>query len=147
MRCLGVFMRRSAIVYCVITLAYVLEGHLYAENPYSWSDPSGIGPTPALYISCDSLERDSALTAFSDGLSPGRSDAYFSRSLDRGTSWSDPVLLGTGDSRYGANIFRVHADVDGSVYVAWVSHSVFLNVSHDGGVTWKPRPVDFGFSL
>ena len=56
----------------------------------------------------------------------------YCRSADRGSSWSAPVLIGTGSNP------QVTATSNGTVYVAYGSGSdVVVRRSQDGGVSWE----------
>jgi hypothetical protein len=66
----------------------------------------------------------------------------FTRSLDGGKTWSEPVGV-TDDSDFGSHNFHaLHAGADGALYVTWLDgregvSSVFLTRSTDGGATWS----------
>ena len=66
----------------------------------------------------------------------------FTRSLDGGRTWTDPVSV-TDDGEFGSHNFHaLHAGADGALYVTWLdsregTSSVFLTRSTDGGATWE----------
>lgn len=75
----------------------------------------------------------------------GNSEIYFSRSVDNGVSWSNPVNISkTSDN---STLPAVTVDKLGHIYVAWVEsiyfrtkagYSSFIYFSHstDGGISW-----------
>jgi hypothetical protein len=66
----------------------------------------------------------------------------FTRSVDGGVNWTDPVSV-TDDAEFGSHNFHaLHAGGDGALYVTWLdsregTSSVFLTRSADGGATWE----------
>jgi hypothetical protein len=79
-----------------------------------------------------------------------KSALRFVRSLDQGTSWSEPISVNEGE-RFGSHNFHaLLAGPGGVVFAAWLSSTagksgVWLRRSQDGGVTWGPaRSIDTG---
>lgn len=75
-----------------------------------------------------------------------RSALRFSRSDDRGRTWSEPASVNEGE-RFGSHNFpALLAGPGGSVWAAWLSSSrgrsgVWLRRSVDGGRTWAPATL------
>lgn len=75
-----------------------------------------------------------------------RSALRFSRSDDRGRTWSEPASVNEGE-RFGSHNFHaLLAGPGGSVWAAWLSSSrgrsgVWLRRSTDGGRTWTPASL------
>lgn len=79
-----------------------------------------------------------------------RSALRFTRSLDGGRTWSEPVSVNEGE-RFGSHNFHaLLGAAGGRVYAAWLSagregSSVWLRSSADGGRTWdSARSIDLG---
>ncbi|HOH21538.1 MAG TPA: sialidase family protein [Anaerolineaceae bacterium] len=113
-----------------------------------WSDPVDISQEntgaakPVLFI--DDQDYLHAIWEASDqgGGAYGRverpSYIVYTRSTDGGTTWSEPINLGTGvdESRNPA----ISQDANGQLIVAWLElpdDEVFYQISTDGGETWS----------
>lgn len=91
-----------------------------------------------------------------------RSDTriYLRRSLDRGKTWADPVLISTPEEGEHQTYFpQIIASPDGQIYVAWTEDEfranaaaqpeglvkpdrfIAVNRSLDYGQTWLPQPI------
>lgn len=78
----------------------------------------------------------------------GRSDVYFNRSADGGSTWmAAETRLDTGSAAGAANSFTPRIAAAGNtVYVTWIDErdgngDVYFNRSLDNGSTWLPRDV------
>lgn len=83
----------------------------------------------------------------------GRSDLYFNRSIDGGTTWPfAPVRLDTGSPPgTGLSTLPTIVALGNAIYVAWrdsrnsgrfvCGHDIYFNRSLDGGATWLPSDV------
>ncbi len=74
----------------------------------------------------------------------------FTRSTDRGATWTAPATV-TDDAEFGTHNFHaLHAAADGSLYLAWLdsrdgASAAYITRSTDGGETWEAnRPVATG---
>ncbi|WP_165960769.1 sialidase family protein [Actinocrispum wychmicini] len=106
----------------------------------SWAS---IAPDGTAYLS--------TLSMSGAALTPGSvNGVHVTRSADGGVTWSDPVLLATGDENLFNDLPSVTADPTDArlVYVVWTAirvidpeHSVgptLMRRSTDGGLTWQP---------
>ncbi len=77
-----------------------------------------------------------------------QSDIYFSTSTDGGLTWSTQVILNGSQSNM-ANMPVPAVAPDGTIYVSWLDYnvqtggsgSIYLDVSTDGGITWRSSDI------
>lgn len=79
---------------------------------------------------------------------PDMADIFFTRSLDRGETWSEPVRV-NDDSGFAMQFFPSMAvDSSGTIHVIWgdkrndpwgVGYDIYYTYSTDGGASWAPN--------
>ncbi len=149
--------RVSSIAFAFGCLA-ILSGSATAENPYQWRPPVALMPEAGTSGGRPSLLSpgpDVAYAVFVGGDLPAgiTSDVYFSRTVDAGRTWSDPVLLESDpDQQFMSSLSTIGGDRAGHVYVVWSRHGDNLTIpvfnrSADGGATWLPSEVGVGGSI
>jgi hypothetical protein len=76
------------------------------------------------------------------------SDLFFTRSIDRGLTWSDPVRLNDDSTLNDQFMPAMSIAPDGTIAVIWydrrndphnLNFDVYLTTSKDGGRTWAPN--------
>jgi hypothetical protein len=60
------------------------------------------------------------------------------RSNDKGQTWTEPLILNTGDQRPGTARLGVYTFGDSEVHLTWDAPARLHQWSKDGGVTWSP---------
>ena len=103
------------------------------------------GPNNEIYLVYSALNSRKPLD---DG------DTFFMRSLDKGTTWSEPVELG-GDRTAGLQFFpAIAVDPKGSLHVMWgdmrdskeqIKYNIYYTTSSDQGTTWGFESKELGF--
>lgn len=128
-----------------------------SDGGANWSDGSFVGHSPpkdqdkqwmgvdkssdALYITWTEFDR------YGDTSGDCGSRILFSKSMDRGETWTAPIVLSDREGGCRDDDHTVEGAVpavggDGSIYVAWsIDGGIYCDVSHDGGQSWLPNDV------
>jgi hypothetical protein len=110
------------------------------NNGLNWSQPIRISNNPH-YAWDQAISTDAAgniNVAYDYAYTPHAWDIYFSRSTDKGISWSQPIEISNDPS--DLMIGAISTDPAGNIYVVWgvgKGHDIYFSRSTDNGVSWS----------
>lgn len=145
-----------------INVAYNRYSSLYfsrsVDGGGTWSTPHSVNSTPSVrivqpHMAVDSEDGLNLVFNYDDTTGECGARILFSRSLDNGVTWSDPVDVYNEWTNAGTVYnHRLAVDAEGGVYATWTEWPceasrysyVYTNYSHDHGETWYDEDEYFG---
>jgi hypothetical protein len=127
---------RSKIKTGAIYYTYISKS---TDDGQTWTDAISIPHSQSCYRPRIGIGNEGIYVVWKKWDYPGMYDVYFTRSLDRGTSWSRPINISNTPNR--AEYIDIITNKNGRIYVAWFDsfldeRFIYFTKSTNKGLSW-----------